>query len=104
MSPRHPVEEHDDVGDQVDVSSLAVLGRPERAAGEARADAYDRLLEIDIAPAEREQLSLPHPRLEGDQAQCPERLGPKVREEPGKLFVLEVGSLFPLGTWTLCRW
>ncbi len=78
-------QELNDVGDQVDVSSLTVLGRPDRAAREARPDANDRLLEIDVIPVEREQFSLAHSRFEGHQAQCSERLAPKVREEPREL-------------------
>src|SRR2546430_12138302 len=55
-------QELNDVGDQVDVSSLTVLGPPDRAAREARPDANDRLLEIDVIPVEREQFSLAHSR------------------------------------------
>ena len=69
-SSRQPSEQLDDVGDQVDVSSLAVLRRPERAARVAPANAHDRLPEIDVAPAQREQLPLPHACLERDEAQA----------------------------------
>ena len=48
-----PSEQLDHVGDQVDVTALAVLRRPDRAARVAAPNADDRLLEIDVAPAKR---------------------------------------------------
>src|SRR2546421_12654571 len=56
--------EGDHLGDQVDVSSLSVLGCSEMTAGVAAADANDGLLEIDVAPPEGDQFSLSHASLE----------------------------------------
>src|SRR5439155_6119416 len=57
-------KELDHVGNGIDISSLAVLRRTERAPRIARANAYDGLFKIDISPAKCEQFSLPHSGLQ----------------------------------------
>jgi hypothetical protein len=96
-------EQTHNIRDQIDVSSLAVLGRPNLASGVARPDANDRLLEVDVIPAEREQFALPHAGLQGAQAQRPEWLASKVGEESRQFVVLEVGSLLALRARPLRR-
>lgn len=102
-SARSPDEQFDHVRDQVDVTPFAVLWRPERAARPAPANAHDRLLEIDVAPSERNELSLPHSRLERDQAQRPIGRVVEVTEEARQLVILEVRGLLSLRPGPL-RW
>jgi hypothetical protein len=74
-------QQFDYVGDQVDVATLAVFRRPKRAARVTSADTHDRLLEIDVAPAKREEFPLPHACLERDEAQRPVGLVLEVGEQ-----------------------
>src|SRR5713101_1205127 len=46
-------EQLDYIGDQVDVPTLAVLRRADRAAGVTATDARDSLVEIDVVPPQR---------------------------------------------------
>jgi len=50
----HAGEEFDHVGDQVDVAPLPVLRRSQEATRVASPDTHDSLLEVDVAPAERQ--------------------------------------------------
>ena len=93
----------DHAGDQVDVSTLPVFRRPERAARAAPANSHNRLLEIDIAPAKCEQLPLPHSGFKRDQTQRPVGLVVEVAEKARQLVVLEVRGLLPLGPRSLRR-
>ena len=67
-------------------------------------DAHDRLLQVDVAPAKREQFPLSHSRLEGDETERPVRLVVEVREERRELRVHEICGLLPLRPRSLCRW
>jgi hypothetical protein len=64
----HASQELDDVRDEVDVAALTVLWRADATSREAAPNAHDGILEVDVVPAEREQLALPHSRLKGDEA------------------------------------
>src|SRR5262249_7199397 len=96
----------DDVGNQVDVTSLQVLRRTHHSARVATPDSHQSLgeVDVDVSPAERQELTLSHPRLEGKKTESPIRLFLEVGEESRELFVLEVGSLLPLGARSLCMW
>jgi hypothetical protein len=89
-------EELDNVADEVDVSSLAILGCPDAAGGVAQPHTRDGLIEIHISPSKRDELPLSHARLQGDQAEGPVWLNLEVSEEPRKLAVLEVRGLLSL--------
>ena len=67
-SSRRLGEELDDIGDQVESRRSLFFGVPSVPPVKTRADAHDRLLEVDVTPAERQQLPLSHSCLERNQA------------------------------------
>jgi hypothetical protein len=87
----------------MDVTPLAVLGRPNCASGEATPDTYNRVLEIDVVPTERQELALPHPGLQGDETERAIWLLRKVSKEPRKFLVLEICGFLAFGTRPLRR-
>jgi hypothetical protein len=98
-----PTEQIDHIGDEVDVSSFTVLRRADGAPRVTPTDSYHSVSEIDLAPPERQQFPLPHPRLQRHKAKGSIRLFAEVAEEPRQLVVLEVRRLLPLGSWSLRR-
>lgn len=89
-------EQRNDVSDQIDVSALSVLRRADCSAGVAAANSCHSFVQINVAPAKPEQFTLPHPRLQRDQAERPVRLILELGEERRQLSVLEVRGLLPL--------